>query len=207
MNPNWNERYGVKAFAYGKTPNVFFKEWLEKFEPRSILMPADGEGRNGVFAAQLGWQVTSFDLSKEGKAKALELAAEKNTSLEYLVDNFEKIKFDHNSFDAIGLIYAHFPADKKSNFHKRLVEYLRPTGIVIFEAFSKNHLDLRKRNAKVGGPLDINMLFSKEEILKDFENFEVLMLEEEEVVLEEGKYHNGKSSVIRFVGRKLSFKQ
>ena len=51
----WDERYCDKHYAYGTTPNVFFKEWLLKFTPGSILMPADGEGRNGVFAAMLGW--------------------------------------------------------------------------------------------------------------------------------------------------------
>jgi hypothetical protein len=54
----WNERYMDNEFVYGKEPNVFFKEWIQKFEPGSILMPADGEGRNGIFAAQLGWNVT-----------------------------------------------------------------------------------------------------------------------------------------------------
>jgi hypothetical protein len=58
----WNDRYKAGHYAYGKAPNLFFKEWLQKFEPGSVLMPADGEGRNGVFAAQLGWDVTSCDL-------------------------------------------------------------------------------------------------------------------------------------------------
>ena len=57
----WDERYKEEKFAYGKEPNLFFKEWLPKFKPGSILMPADGEGRNGVYAAKLGWKVTSFE--------------------------------------------------------------------------------------------------------------------------------------------------
>ncbi|MET4140775.1 hypothetical protein [Pedobacter sp. UYP1] len=52
----WNNRYQEEHYAYGKGPNLFFKEWLYKIEPGSMLMPADGEGRNGVFAAQLGWK-------------------------------------------------------------------------------------------------------------------------------------------------------
>ena len=69
---SWETRYKEKGHAYGEAPNLFFEEWLQKFEPGSILMPADGEGRNGVFAAKLGWKVTSFDLSEAGKTKALE---------------------------------------------------------------------------------------------------------------------------------------
>jgi len=67
MQSKWDERYAEPGFAYGAAPNLFFKEWLSKFTPGSILMPADGEGRNGVFAARLGWKVTSFDISVEGK--------------------------------------------------------------------------------------------------------------------------------------------
>lgn len=204
MNPNWDERYKVREFAYGKDPNMFFKAWLPRFEPGSILMPADGEGRNGVFAARLGWEVTSFDLSVEGQSKALQLAKENGVALEFIVGDFEQLRFEKETFDAIGLVYAHFVAEKKSIFHKKLNDYLRSGGIIILEAFSKRHLPFRALNPKVGGPRDINMLYSKEEILTDFENYEVLLLEEEEILLNEGKYHIGNGAVIRFVGRKMA---
>jgi SAM-dependent methyltransferase len=203
MNQKWDERYKDNEFAYGTEPNVFFKEWLLKFEPGRILMPADGEGRNGVFAAQLNWNVTSFDLSAEGQQKALKLAKENKVSLDYIVGDLEQLEFEKNSFDAIGLIYAHFSAETKSKLHKKLNDYLKPGGIVIFEAFSKRHLDLKKANPKVGGPDNSNDLFSTAEILADFEKFEILYLEEEEVILNEGKFHIGTGSVIRFVGKKV----
>ncbi|WP_103072543.1 class I SAM-dependent methyltransferase [Aquimarina sediminis] len=202
MNQKWDDRYKEQGFAYGKDPNVFFKEWLPKFNPGSIVMPADGEGRNGVFAAQSGWKVTSFDLSIEGKSKALHLAKESNVTLDYIVGNLNELQFEKETFDAIGMIYAHFLAEHKSSFHKKLDTFLKPGGIIIFEAFSKSHLPYKKANPKVGGPRDINELYSKEEITEDFKNYEVLHLEEEEILLNEGKYHIGKGAVIRFVGRK-----
>ena len=171
----WDERYLDQEFAYGKVPNLFFKEWVSKLEPGQILMPADGEGRNGVFAASLGWKVTSFDLSIEGQTKAQKLAKENNVDLKYFVGDFEQLKFNNKEFDAIGLIYAHFPAEKKSEFHKKLNEYLKTGGIIIFEAFSKKHIQNFKLNPKVGGSMDIDMLYSKEEILSDFENYEILV--------------------------------
>lgn len=198
----WDERYKEQEFAYGKEPNDFFKEWLPQFKPGSILMPADGEGRNGVFAARLGWQVTSFDISVEGQKKALQLAKENDVTLEYLIADLEELPFQPASFDAIGLIYAHFSAEKKSAFHKKFSTYLKPGGIIIFEAFSKKHLQQIQLDPKVGGPRDIDMLFSIEEIMADFDNYEVIKLAEEEIVTQEGKYHMGKGSVIRFVGRK-----
>ncbi len=83
-----------------------------------------------------------------------------------------------------------------------LDKYLRTGGIVIFEAFSKRHLEYLAKNEKVGGPKDIESLFSIEEIKADFNNYDILELEETEIHLNEGLYHNGLGSVIRFVGRK-----
>src|SRR5690349_15162460 len=120
----WDKRYGEEAFAYGKAPNDFFRDQLAPLKPGAILMPAEGEGRNGGYAATLGWKVTAVDLSIEGKSKALRLAKEMGVTLDYLVGDLEYMGLKEESFDAIGLIYAHFLADKKSAVHKKLSSYL-----------------------------------------------------------------------------------
>ena len=63
---------------------------------------------------------------------------------------------------------------------------------------------MRRANPKVGGPDKIEMLFSKEKIKKDFPTFEIILLEEKEVELKEGVFHDGIAKVIRFIGRKKS---
>ena len=200
----WNDRYQATEFAFGTEPNVFFKTWISRFNQGSILMPADGEGRNGVYAAEQGWKVTAFDLSVEGKSKALLLAKERGVALEYIVGDLEQLKFEHDHYDAIGLIYAHFTASKKSFFHQKLLQYLKPGGVMIFEAFSKEHLQYRLENPRVGGPTDLDTLYSKEEILVDFGNFEILHFSQDKIELDEGRYHVGKANVIRFVGKKTA---
>lgn len=202
MKQKWDERYQQEGFAYGKEPNEFFREWLPRFTPGAILMPADGEGRNGVFAAQQGWQVTSFDQSDTAKVKAGQLAAERQVSINYIVGNLEDLRFEESSFDAMGLIYAHFAGDRKARFHRQLDTYLKPGGVIIFEAFSKNHIGFKKANPRVGGPETLDDLYSKEEIITDFGNYDILLLTEEEVLLNEGSFHAGRGSVVRFVGRK-----
>ncbi|XRE42553.1 hypothetical protein ACIVBQ_000757 [Tenacibaculum discolor] len=199
----WNEKYQNTSFAYGKEPNLFFKEELQKIRTGKILLPADGEGRNGVYASKLGWDVTATDLSVEGKSKALKLANEFGIDLQYIVGDIQNLEFPKESFDAIGLIYAHFTAWKISAIHQKLVTLLKSGGYIIFEAFSKNHLKYQNDNPKIGGPKDIDMLFSVEQIQQDFTGFEIQVLEEEEVFLNEGNSHNGKGSVIRFIGKKL----
>ena len=198
----WNDRYSSEEFAYGTAPNIFFKEQLEKLNPGSILFPAEGEGRNAVFAAKLGWKVSAFDISAEGKNKALKLAEASNVKIDYQVGELNTLHYQVEQFDAIALIYAHFPAAIKSSIHQTLETYLRKDGFIIFEAFSKKHLEYLAVNDKVGGPKDIESLFSIEEIQSDFPNYEIIQLEEKEIELNEGLFHNGKGSVIRFVGKK-----
>lgn len=198
----WDDRYKTEDFAYGTAPNNYLQEQIEKLNPGAILFPAEGEGRNAVFAAQLGWEVSAFDISEEGRNKALKLADLNDVSIDYQVGELETLDFQETQFDAIALIYAHFPATIKSEIHKQLDQLLKKGGIIIFEAFSKKHLEYVTKNEKVGGPKDIESLFSIEEIKADFPNYEIIELEEKEIELNEGLFHNGMGSVIRFVGRK-----
>jgi SAM-dependent methyltransferase len=198
----WNDRYREDAYAYGEEPNGYLKEQLEKLPVGTILFPAEGEGRNAVFAAKLGWTVSAFDISEAGKNKALRLAEANHVTIHYRVGELQDMNYAPKQFDVIALIYAHFPADIKSLYHRTLDKYLRQGGLVIFEAFSKRHTDYLVKNEKVGGPKDHAMLFSIEELKSDFANYNVLELEEKEIELHEGLFHNGKGSVIRFVGRK-----
>nr|WP_314491851.1 class I SAM-dependent methyltransferase [uncultured Chryseobacterium sp.] len=198
----WDDRYSEKEFAYGEEPNNYLKEQLSKLTPGPILFPAEGEGRNAVFAAKMGWNVSAFDISIEGKNKAVRLANKNDVTIKYKVGELETLDFENEQFDAIALIYAHFPATIKSIYHTTFDRLLKKNGTIIFEAFSKKHIDYVTANEKVGGPKDIESLFSIEEIKSDFPNYEIIELSELEIELSEGLYHNGVGSVIRFVGRK-----
>ena len=110
----WNQNFSHPDYVYGKAPNVFLKQELDKLAPQTILFAAEGEGRNAVYAAQRGWKVSAFDISTAGRQKALRLAAENGVALDYVVGELPELDFADESFDAIALIYAHFPANIKS---------------------------------------------------------------------------------------------
>lgn len=204
MKEMWNERYSSKEYAYGVEANLFFAETINKYSPKGkILMAAEGEGRNAVYAAKSDLSVYAFDISEEGKKKALQLSEENRVHINYEVGDFLEMDFKNDSFDAVGLIYAHFPSQILSTYHKKIAELIKPNGLIILEGFSKNNLELRQQNPKIGGPDKLEMLFSKENITLDFENFEIIRLEEVEINLNEGLYHNGTAKVIQFVGRKM----
>ena len=199
----WETRYSKKEYAFGTNPNVFLKEKLEPIKPGSILFPAEGEGRNAVFAAKLGWKVSAFDISAEGKKKALKLAKANYVTLDYQVGELPNLQFEEEQFDVIASIYAHFPINIRSQYHKLLSKYLRKGGLFILEGFDKKHFDYRLKNPKVGGPTNLEGLFSIEELKSDFANFEIIELIEQEVDLIEGSYHDGTGHVVRFVAKKL----
>ena len=85
MKDFWNDRYGRAEYAYGKEPNVFFKEQLDQLQPGKILLPAEGEGRNAVYAAEKGWQASAYDWSENAYKKAMQLAEEKKVNIDYQI--------------------------------------------------------------------------------------------------------------------------
>jgi SAM-dependent methyltransferase len=204
MKEMWDKRYGNTEYAYGEEPNAFFKKTLDKLDLKgSILLPAEGEGRNAVYAAKKGLDVFAFDISIEGKNKALELSKKENVEITYEVGEFFNLNIANYSYDSAALIYAHFPPNIRDSYHQKISELIKPNGILILEGFSKNHLELQQHNPNAGGPKKEALLFSIEMIKNDFSNFEIIQLEEKEVELNEGEYHQGKAKVIRFIGKKI----
>ena len=198
----WNERYSQEEYDFRTDPNEYIKEQLPLLVPGKILFPADGEGRNGVYAAKLGWEVFCFDLSIEGKKKAVQLADKNRVKIDYQVGDLHSVNFQENQFDAVALIYAHFSKEDRELYYAAFDRFLKNEGYFIIEVFSKKHIDYVTANEKVGGPREPDLLLSEEEIKKLLPNYEIIALEETEVDLKEGLYHIGKGSVIRFVGKK-----
>ncbi len=198
MESFWNDRYSDETYAYGEAPNDYFAAKLTQLAQNGIvLLAAEGEGRNAVFAARQGWEVQAFDMSEAGRKKALLLAQKFDVSIDYEVSKADDVRVVPGSVDVLGLIYAHFPAVSKQELNHRLGQCVKPGGYVIFEAFSKN-----QPGNPSGGPKDMAMLFSTDEVASAFPDFEPLELSEEVVQLQEGTYHNGPGSVIRFFGRR-----
>ncbi|WP_396196845.1 class I SAM-dependent methyltransferase [Flavobacterium sp.] len=197
MKQFWNERYAEHEFAYGKEPNQFLKEHIHLLPKGKVLFVAEGEGRNAVFAAKNGLQVYAFDYSDSGRNKAKDLASENNVVIDYEVSDVLQLSYEKNSFDAIVFIFAHFPSDIRKKAHEELLSLVKPNGKIVFEAFSKEQLKYSS-----GGPKESAMLFSEEEVRKEFVNVTFDFLKTQLVVLNEGPYHQGEGKVIRFIGTK-----
>lgn len=197
MKEFWNERYSEDEYVYGENPNEYFKESLSKLKVGKILLPCDGEGRNAVFAATQKWEVTAFDQSEEAKKKALLLGNKKNVKFDFRIADAGDYEYGENKYDAIALIYAHFPEDLRKKVHSSAVKALKEGGTLILEGFNPEQIELNS-----GGPKDEKMLFTKEMIENDFKELTTIELNSLNIELNEGKYHKGKAAVIQYIGRK-----
>jgi 2-polyprenyl-3-methyl-5-hydroxy-6-metoxy-1,4-benzoquinol methylase len=197
MKDLWDSRYGTEEYAYGTEPNAFFSAQLKKLTPGRLLLPGEGEGRNAVYAASHGWSVDAFDQSSAGKSKAHALAAALGVKINYRVCALEDFHFPENHYDALGLIYFHADSRSREKLHRKASEALKPGGSIFLEAFHKQQL-----NNNTGGPKSLDMLFDEEILARDFEKLKILKLEKLQITLNEGPFHQGEASVIRFHGIK-----
>jgi SAM-dependent methyltransferase len=197
MNEFWDNRYSSQEFVYGTEPNIFFKNEIEKLKPGRLFALAEGEGRNGVFAASLGWEVDAVDFSLKAKEKALRLAEEKKLKINYTVKDLNDFIPAANIYDAVSIIFLHLNQELSGIVHRRAIESLKTGGKIILEVYSKEQL-----GKESGGPQNINMLYSLEEIKRNFEGLKIISLEKKVVHLSESKFHNGEASVIQFIGER-----
>jgi 2-polyprenyl-3-methyl-5-hydroxy-6-metoxy-1,4-benzoquinol methylase len=197
MKEAWDNRYKSNEYIYGYNPNEFISTEIKKIAPGDILLPGDGEGRNSVYAAKQGWKVTAFDYSSSGKQKALKLAKSENVNINYYV--LDVNDFDSTlKFDVIAISFLHLHANTRIDFHKNLKKFLKPTGQIILECFSKAQL-----NNNTGGPKDLNLLYSIDELKNDFTDYNIKSIDELDTILNEGQLHQGKASVIRLIAKNI----
>lgn len=197
----WDERYSREGWAYGDQPNDFLRsqEQLIRSGGRRTLCIGEGEGRNAIWLAQLGLEVTAIDLSPVGLKKAGERASRLGLSITTIVADLATWRFEPGAWDLIVSIFCHLPPDLRSRVHRGVVEGLAPNGLFITELYRPSQL-----TRGTGGPPDPILLASAEELKPDLDGLRFLHLEELSRDVIEGRYHTGIADVVQIVARKQS---
>ena len=195
----WNTRFSAPGYVFGIAPN----EFLVRQKPRlkrgqKALAIADGEGRNGIWLAQQGLQVTSVDFSPIAIEKARKRAAELGVALDFAVADLGAWAWPKAAFDVVAGIFFQFAApDARAVIFAKMKAALKPGGLVIVEGYGPKQLEY-----KTGGPGVLENLYT-EELLRDaFGDFEILELRSYDAEIEEGEGHKGMSALVDLVARK-----
>lgn len=199
MENFWDLRYSEPGFVYGTEPNEFFRQELDRLRPGRILLPGEGEGRNAIYAARKGWEVTAFDQSRVARQKAIDRAKSENLDIRYQESDLNEYICSGliKGFDLIALIYIHMPSSSRRSVHHNLVKCLRPGGRILMECF---HADQLKYGT--GGPSVRDLLYTTGDLQGDFRDLNIEKCEQYVVERREGSYHNGLSSIIQLTAIK-----
>lgn len=196
---DWNEKFSGEEYAYGTEPNDFLRSVADKIKPNgSVLSLCEGEGRNGVFLAEKGFEVLGVDGSIVGLEKANKLAETRGVKIETKVANLADYEIEPEKWDAIVLIFGHLPKELRRKVNAKIVKGLKKGGVFILEGYSPKQLQYN-----TGGPKDINMLYDLEEVKSELEGLDFEIAQEIEREIIEGPGHTGNGFVVQILGRKL----
>jgi len=193
----WDERYSEQGYAYGTEPNTYLVSVIDRIPRGRVLCLCEGEGRNAVYLAQQGCQVTAVDASSVGMRKAQQLASERGVRLDTVVSDLAHFSIDENQWDAIISIFCHVPPALRAQVHAQCVAGLKPDGVLILEAYTPRQIDY-----KTGGPPVAEMTMNLLALEKELAGLAFLHAIEMDREVVEGKYHTGKGAVVQIVAKK-----
>lgn len=193
----WNERYSEAGFAYGTEPNDFLLENFSKLTKGKVLCLAEGEGRNAVFLATQGFDVTAVDLSEVGLEKTLRLAQQNKVTVKTICADLSDFTIEKGSWDSIVSIWAHLPSVVRCVLHQKVVSGLRMGGAFLLEAYTPKQLEFG-----TGGGQQVDLMMPLDSLQEELNGLDFEIARETIREIHEGKYHNGQSAVVQVLARK-----
>jgi SAM-dependent methyltransferase len=195
----WNGRFAAAEYIFGTAPNGFLASQEKLLRPRQrALCVADGEGRNSVWLAERGLEVSAFDISPVGVEKARRLAAGRGVRVRYDVASVYDWPWPEGAFDLVAAIFVQFADPAMRSFlFERMVRSLAPGGRVLLIGYTP-----KQHQYKTGGPKQVDNLYTAPMLREAFAALEIVQLREYDAELAEGSQHRGPSALVELVARK-----
>lgn len=189
----WNNKFSQADYFYGLNPNRFLASQINLLKNhKKLLCLGEGEGRNAIFFAKNGFEVSAIDASNLGLEKLQNRAIEENLNIKTIcmdLNDWEVTK----KYDVIVASYLHMYKNEREKLFQKIEDSLNPNGYFIAEFFSTKQFSY-----KSGGPKDLDLLYTIEDFSNHF-NLCKKNITEEIVTLDEGIGHQGEACVIRVV--------
>ncbi len=203
MNPFdksfWNERYATDAYLYGTHPSGFLTEHAHRLAPGSqVLVPADGEGRNSVYLASLGHDVTATDISERALAKSRRLAEQEGVDVSFVEVDLQTWAWPSNAYDAVVGVFIQFaPPDFRAAMFAGMRDAIRPGGLVMLHGYTPRQIAYG-----TGGPPVVEHLYTEALLREAFDGWDIERLASYDRELSEGAGHSGMSALIDLIARR-----
>jgi SAM-dependent methyltransferase len=165
---DWNRRHGKSGQLFGVDPNRFLVAEVDGLAPGRALDLACGAGRNAVWLAEQGWQVTGVDFSDVAIDNARRLAGDRGVAVEWLVADLGEWEPAANAFDLVVVLYLHLPAEERRPIMRRAAAALAGGGTILVVGHHSANIA-----EGTGGPQDARVLFTAEDIAADLEGLDV----------------------------------
>lgn len=143
----WDEEYSIEDYVYGREPNEFLRDRFSSISLGRVLCLAEGEGRNAVFLAKEGYDVTGVDVSAVGLRKAERLAFEQGVTVKLICADLTIFDLSENRWDGIVSIFCHLLEKQRRDLYGRVERALKPTGTLLIESYTPKQL-----SSNTGGP-------------------------------------------------------
>jgi len=195
----WDARYAAEDYLFGTAPNAYLASQAYRLASgQRALAVGDGEGRNAVWLAAQGLEVTLVDISPVGLDKALRLAHRHDCRIETIAADLTRWDWPHDRFDLAIEIFVHVPVADRRLIHRAMAASLKPGGLALVEAFQKGQADRPS-----GGPRTAPLLYDAAGLAEDFAALQTLELLEGTVLLAEGSKHRGPARIVRYLGQRI----
>jgi SAM-dependent methyltransferase len=189
---SWDTRYAESGLVWSAAPNQFVAAELADLPPGEALDMAAGEGRNALWLASRGWEVTAVDFSLVGLDKGRELQSRHERGRDLHVDwvHADAVEYDPGAtrFDLALMAYLQLAEDDRHNAVRRTFDALVEGGTFFVVAHDTTNL-----TEGTGGPQDASVLYTAEDVLADLdgERFEVQRAERVARIVEPADDHGG----------------
>lgn len=168
----WNKRYADKELVWTADPNRFLVAEVARMQPGRALDLGCGEGRNAVWLAEQGWQVTAVDFSGIGLDKARRLAASRNVQVTWVLADVTDYRPQPPAYDLVLLCYLQLPAPER----RRVLACARNTLASYGTLLYIGH-DLSNLKHGWGGPQDPAVLCTPQDVVADLAGLRILKAE------------------------------
>jgi SAM-dependent methyltransferase len=165
----WDARYAGVELMWGVEPNRFVAEQLADLAPGRALDLACGEGRNAIWLAGRGWEMTAVDFSSVAVERGRELAMSVGASVDWRVENVVTWAPDARAYDLVLIAYLQLPRDEREAVFAHAAAAVAPGGTFFYVAH-----DARNIADGHGGPQYPEVLCTATDVVAALDGFDVL---------------------------------